>query len=136
MFIVFLRNFVILYLQIGIIFKYFFHKNIIEQKFTHFIFGWNYIFIFIRLLHFSANFQELYSTRMKKSNEDIILPKCGFNFLLANWFNYLKSIIQFKTFTNIYNVKITHFTLLSSWEKMNMKMNLVMFIYIYELCNQ
>jgi hypothetical protein len=69
-----------------------------------FIFGWNYVFIFIKLLHFSTNFQEFYSMKMKKSKEEIVLPKCGFNFLLANWFNYLKSIIQFKTFTNIYNV--------------------------------
>jgi hypothetical protein len=46
-------------------------------------------------------------TKMKKPKQDIVLSKCGFNFLLANWFNYVKPIIQFKACTNIYKVKIT-----------------------------
>jgi len=49
-----------------------------------FHFWLNFFFIFIRLLHFSTNFQEFYSTRMKKSIDEIVLPKCGFIFLLAN----------------------------------------------------
>jgi hypothetical protein len=59
---------------------------------------------------------------MEKLKQEIVLPKCGFNFLLANWFNYLKYIIWLKTFTNIYKVKITHLALPYSCKKWICKM--------------
>jgi hypothetical protein len=34
---------------------------------------------------------------MEKSKQKIILPKCGFNFIFANLFNYLKPTMQLKT---------------------------------------
>jgi hypothetical protein len=108
------KNFDIKNSQTRIIFRFFFYRNIIEIFFTCSIFSW--------LVHFSTIFQESYSIRTEKLKQDIVLPKCGFNFLRANWFNYLKYIIQLKIFTNLYKVKIIHFTLPYSCKKWICKM--------------
>jgi hypothetical protein len=102
-----LKNFDKIISQTRIIFRLFFIG-------TSFIFNW--------LVHFSKKIQESYSIRAEKLKQDIVLPKCGFNFLLANWFNYLKYIIQLKIFTNLYKVKIIHFTLPYSCKKWICKM--------------
>jgi len=54
------------------------------------------------------SFQQFFKsvTEQEWRNQEIVLPKYGFYFLLANWFNYLKPTIQLKTFTNIYKVII------------------------------
>ncbi len=88
--------------QIGIIFKEFFHRNIIEKKFRCFIFNCYVFKIFIWLLHFSTFFHECYSTRVEKLKEEIGLPWCVLYFLLAYQFNYLKPTYDSKhlsTFT-------------------------------------
>jgi hypothetical protein len=81
--------------QIGIIFKQFFHRNIIEKKFTCFIFNCYVLKNFTWLFHFSTFFHECYSTRVEKLNKRLS-----------------KAYIRLKTFINIYNIKITHLTLL------------------------
>jgi hypothetical protein len=76
------------------IFKHFFHRNIIEKK--------NHTFHFHLTTPFFNKFSRvLLIKKMEILKRDIVLPKYVFNFLLPNWFNYSKLTIQLRTITKI-----------------------------------
>ncbi len=74
-------------------------------------------FIFHSIAPIFNNFLKESLNKNGKTKTRDFFSKCGLNFEHAIWFNCLKPTIIFKTFTNIYKVKIIHLTFFSSCNK-------------------